>query len=332
MEKKLILFDAKQYDYDTFTHINNTYNLGLTFIKDHLTDKTVEYAWGYRAVCLFVNDYVTPEIIQTLYAGGTRLIALRCAGCNNINVCAAEGKIKIVRVPAYSPHAVAEYTIGLIISLARKIHRATQKTRDNNFSIEHLLGFNLHGKTAGVVGAGLIGSLVIQYLHTFGMRVLVCDPHPDKINKTAAISATFEQLLRESDIVSLHCTLKEDNQYIMNSHTFASMKEGTLFINTARGKLVDTHALVNAIHSGHLAGAALDVYEHEEPIFYNNFSENGIEDNLLARLLSYPQVIISSHQAFFTREALHNIASTTLDNVLAFYENRPLMHEVRNKT
>lgn len=326
--RRVAIFDAKPHDREFFDRVNKKYNVDITYFDQQLSRDTVACAQGYAAICIFVHDIVTADVINVLYEQGTRLIALRCAGCNNIDSAAARGKIKIVNVPAYSPYAVAEYTVGMLLCLTRKLHRASYKTRDNNFVIEDLLGYELRGKVAGIIGVGRIGSLVVTILQSLGMRVLAYDLDASSVAKTGALYTTLPELFSQSNVISLHCNLTQENHHIINKEAFDCMQPGTILINTARGELVDSIALLEAIKEHKIAAVGIDVYEHESELFYRDYSAIGIEDDTLARLLSYPQILITSHQAFFTREAVTSIVETTLQNVSNFYDDRPLSYEL----
>jgi D-lactate dehydrogenase len=277
-----------------------------------------------------VNDRVTPEIADALYENGVRLVALRAAGYNNIDLEAVYEKIHVVRVPSYSPHAVAEHAAALILCLNRKIHKAYYRTRDNNFNINGLLGFDLHGKTAGVIGTGQIGKIMIRILRGFGMRVLAYDLYPDEAfsRETGCQYAALPRLYAESDVISLHCPLTAETRHLVNAESLSRMKRGVMLINTGRGHLIDTQALIDALKNGKVGAAGLDVYEEESEYFFEDFSSTLITDDVLARLLSFHNVLITSHQGFFTREALRNIACTTLENIRDFFENKPLRNEI----
>ena len=263
---------------------------------------------------------------------GVKLIALRCAGFNNVDLAAArQAGIRVVRVPAYSPHAIAEFTLGLILSANRHIPRAVTRTRDGNFSLQGLMGFDLFGKTIGIIGTGKIAKVLIELLQGFGMRILGYDPYPDYAfaGKYGLEYVDFDTLLRKADIISLHCPLTPENHYMINTEAISKMKQGVMIVNTGRGGLIDTEALIQGLKSRHIGCAALDVYEEEGGYFYEDISDNIIEDDTLARLLSFNNVLLTSHQAFFTREALTNIATTTLQNVKDFVEGKELVNEVK---
>jgi D-lactate dehydrogenase len=327
---KIAFFDTKPYDREIFEMENQGFDNEIKFFKYHLTPETAYMAKGYEVVCVFVNDLVSEEVINTLHLGGTRLLALRCAGFNNIDIKAAAGKIKIVRVPAYSPHAIAEHAIALILTLNRKIHRAYFRTRDANFSLHGLMGFDLHQKTAGVIGSGKIGKVLMQILKGFGMQVLAYDPYPDMdfFHKENITFVSLDELFKQSDIISLNCPLTKETEYLINQESISRMKPGVMLINTGRGKLIESKALIDALKSGQIGAAGLDVYEEESEYFFEDLSDRVLIDDVLARLLTFNNVIITSHQGFFTREALSNIALTTLQNIRQYAENKPMMNEV----
>lgn len=329
-KNSLLIFDAKHYDTESFNKANHDsgYGIDIVTVPERLSVDTVPCAAGYRAISVFVHDLLDAHIINALYESGVQLIALRCSGCEHIDRQAAAGKIVIVHVPAYSPYAIAEHALGLILCLARKIHRAAERTRDNNFSITGLTGSELHGKTIGLVGTGAIGSVMATILNGLGMHVIAYEQDSTKQTAVGAEYVTFDTLLKESDIVSLHCTLNTTNYHMFNHDSIGRMKKGALIINTARGRLIDSNALLLGLKAEQLGGAALDVYEYEENFFYTDHSTTGIADDVLARLLSLPNVIITSHQAFFTHEALMTIAHTTLRNVQAFYLQQTVKHIV----
>lgn len=285
---------------------------------------------GADAVCIFVNDTADAAVIDAMAGYGVKLLALRYAGFNNVDLTAARGKLPVVRVPAYSPYAVAEYSLALMLSLNRKIHRAYWRTRDGNFSLNGLMGFDMHGKTIGIIGTGKIARILIKILKGFGMRILAYDVYPDhKFAEEEKISyTTLDELYHESDIISLHCPLTEETRYIINDDSIARMKDGVMIINTGRGQLIHTNALIEGLKDKKISAAGLDVYEEEGDYFYEDKSDKIIDDDVLARLLSFNNVIVTSHQAFFTKEAMHNIAETTLQNIEDFRQNRPLVNEV----
>ena len=285
---------------------------------------------GVDVVCIFVNDTADAEVIRAMADNGVKLLALRCAGYNNVDLTATVGRMKVVRVPAYSPYAVAEFTVALMLSLNRKIPRATMRTRDGNFSLHGLMGFDMHGKTAGIIGTGKIAKILIQILRGFGMNILAYDLYPDYnfAREHQVVYCSLEELYHSSDIISLHCPLTEQTKYLINDYSISKMKDGVMIINTGRGRLIHTNALIEGLKTKKVGYAGLDVYEEEGQYFYEDKSDKIIDDDTLARLLSFNNVIVTSHQAFFTKEAMANIAHTTLQNVKDFAEGRPLVNEV----
>lgn len=326
---KIALFDAKPYDMEFFNAANVSFGFEIKYFESHLTPDTSALAQGHYAVCVFVNDKITAEVIDNLCHHGIGLIALRCAGYNNVDLNAAHQKIKVVRVPRYSPHAVAEHAVGMMLCLNRKIHRAYWRIRENNFSIIGLLGFDMHGKTAGVVGCGQIGSAIVGILKGFGMKVLGYDVDRSQVEKSGCLYADLLTLYKESDIITLHCPLTPENLHMINHDSIAQMKEGVMLINTGRGGLIDTTALIAALKSKKIGAAGLDVYEEENKYFYEDLSSSFIPDDVLARLQTFPNVLITSHQAFFTEEAMQNIALTTLENIKAHCDGKPLTNEIQ---
>ncbi len=327
---KIAFYDTKPYDEHSFTEVNKKYGFDIRYYKGHLNMNNVVLTQGVDAVCIFVNDTADAEVIQALADNGVKLIALRCAGYNNVDLAAAAGKLKVVRVPAYSPYAVAEFTVALMLSLNRKIPRATMRTRDGNFSLHGLMGFDMHGKTAGIIGTGKIAKILIRILRGFGMNILAYDLYPDLdfAREHQVTYGSLDDLYHGSDIISLHCPLTEQTKYIINDHAISQMKDGVMLINTGRGQLIHTNALIEGLKSKKIGYAGLDVYEEESAYFYEDKSDKIIDDDTLARLLSFNNVIVTSHQAFFTKEALSNIAGTTLQNVKDFEEGKPLENEV----
>lgn len=322
--EKIAFFDSKPYDKVWFDKLNNKYE--LIYFENKLSKATVPLAYSCRAVCAFVNDKIDKETINQLYNIGVELIVLRCAGFSNVDFKEAYGKIKVVRVPSYSPNAIAEHAFALLLSINRKIHKAYNRTRDFNFNISGLTGIDLYGKTAGVIGTGKIGKAFINICKGFGMNVVAYDLYPDKNLNVEYLS--LDNLLKKSDIISLHCPLTEATNHILDENAFNKMKEGVFIINTSRGALIDSKALLNALDKGKIRGAGLDVYEEESEIFFEDFSGTIIKDKILSLLVSYPNVIITSHQAFLTEEALKNIAQTTLSNLDEFFSNKPLTNEI----
>lgn len=333
MSYKIAVFDAKPYDVSTFTKVNESYGFKLQFHKEHLDINNVILASGADAVCIFVNAIVDAAVIDRLVELGVKLIALRCAGFNNVDIAAAAGKIKVVRVPEYSPHAIAEHTLALMLCLNRKVHRAFLRTKDNNFSLNGFLGFDMYGKTVGVVGTGKIGRTVAQVLKGLGMNVLAYDLYP---NEAAAKEVgfkyvTLDELYGQSDVITLHCPLTKETEYMICDESIRKMKDGVMIINTGRGKLIHTKHLIDGLLIGKIGYAGLDVYEEEGEYFYEDYSDRLMTDDVLARLLSFNNVILTSHQAFFTQEAMGNIAKTTMDNISDFFNGNELKNEVAYK-
>jgi D-lactate dehydrogenase len=313
------VFDTKPYDREALQQASANHGIEWHFLEFRLTEDTAHAAKNARAVCVFVNDQLDRPCLEVLARQGVELVALRCAGFNNVDLeCARELKLTVTRVPVYSPHAVAEHAVALLLTLNRKIHRAFNRVRELNFSLSGLEGFDLHGKTAGIVGTGKIGQVTGQILRGFGMRVLAYDLFP---NREWADHAGVEYveavpvLLRNSDVVSLHTPLTPETKHTIRAETIELMRPGSILINVSRGALVDTTALIEALKSGHIAGVGLDVYEEEEGIFFEDLSGSVLQDDELARLLTFPNVLITSHQAFLTREALSEIACTTVTNI-----------------
>ena len=330
MSYKIAFFGAKPYDIASFDKVNEKYNYDIKYFKGHLNPNNVVLTQDADAVCIFVNDTADAAVIDAMADNGVKLLALRCAGFNNVDLEAAKGKLPVVRVPAYSPYAVAEYSLALMLSLNRKIHRAYWRTRDGNFSLNGLMGFDMHGKTVGIIGTGKIAKILIRILKGLGMHILAYDVYPDyKFAEEEGITyTTLDELYKNSDIISLHCPLTEQTRYIINDDSIAKMKDGVMIINTGRGQLIHTNALIEGLKEKKIAAAGLDVYEEEGDYFYEDKSDKIIDDDVLARLLSFNNVIVTSHQAFFTKEAMHNIAETTLQNIEDFRQNRPLVNEV----
>lgn len=332
MALRIAFFDAKSYDIESFNAVNKDYNFDIRYYQERLSISTVPLAKGADVVCIFVNAECDAQVIDELVNNGVKLIALRCAGFNNVDLKAAEGRIRVTRVPAYSPHAVAEYAVSLMLSLNRKIYRAVNRTRDGNFTLNGLLGFDMYGKTAGVIGMGRIAKELIKILHGFGMNVMAYDLYPDhEFAKQYDVKVvSLDELYANSDIISLHCPLTPDTKFLINQNSIAKMKKGVMIINTGRGKLINTEDLIEGLRSKQVGSAGLDVYEEEREYFYEDKSDKMIDDDVLARLLMVPNVVLTSHQAFFTAEALHNIAVSTLDSVKEFAEGKDLTCEVKN--
>lgn len=313
---KVAIFSTKRYDRHFLEEANDGRH-ELRFFEPRLTVETVSLASGFDAVCVFVNDTVNAPVLEALAAAGVRLVALRCAGFNNVDIPTAERLgIGVVRVPAYSPHATAEHTVALMLALNRKTHRAYNRVREGNFALEGLLGFDMYGRTVGIIGTGKIGSIVARIMTGFGCRVLGFDPFRNPECEKIGVTYTgLDELLAQSDIITLHAPLAKENHHIINVENLAKMKDGVMLINTSRGGLIDTLAVVEAMKSGKVGYLGLDVYEEEADIFYEDLSATIIPDDVFSRLLTFPNVLITGHQAFFTRNALQNIGTTTVDNI-----------------
>lgn len=322
--KKIAFYDAKPYDKESFEALHCQYE--MEYIESKLSARTAILAKGCDAVCAFVNDTLDAATIDILYENGVRVIAMRCAGYSNVDFKVAYGKINVVRVPAYSPHAVAEHAAALLLALNRKIHKAYNRTRDFNFNITGLTGMDLYGKTVGVIGTGNIGRAFIQICKGFGMNVIAHDPYPSKAVTDPYVP--LDELFARSDVISLHCPLTEQNQRMLGEEAFSKMKQGVFLINTSRGALIDSAALLEALNNGTVRGAGLDVYEEEGDFFFEDFSNVMIQDDILSLLISKPNVLLTSHQAFLTEEALAGIAETTIQNLDAFFAGGDLQNEV----
>jgi D-lactate dehydrogenase len=326
---KVAVFSAKNYDREFLTAANTSRH-ELHLFEPHLSAETAGLAAGFGAVCVFVNDRLDAPVISKLAGSGVRLIALRCAGYNNVDLKAArKNGIAVARVPGYSPYAVAEHTVGLILALNRKLHRAYNRVREGNFALDGLLGFDVHGKAVGIVGTGKIGTALAHILTGFGCRTLAFDPLPNETCRSLGVSyVTLNQLLAQSDIITLHCPLTPENKHMIDTAALQKMQDGVMLINTSRGALIDTVAVVDALKSGRIGYLGLDVYEEEEQIFFEDRSSLIISDDVFSRLLTFPNVIITGHQAFFTREALENIAATTVDNITQFENGEVLTNQI----
>ena len=323
--KTIAFFDTKSYDRESFSNFNDE-EFNIRFFENKLNRDTVSMAACCDAVCAFVNDTIDKYVIEQLEKFGVKILALRCAGYNNVDLKYARGRLCVVRVPAYSPYAVAEHAMGMILMLNRKIHRAYIRTRDHNFSLEGLTGFDLNGKTVGIIGTGKIGIAFSNICKGFGMEILGYDPYENK--DFDGKYETLENLLKKSDIISLHCPLTKDNKYFINDETVKMIKKGAYIINTSRGKLIDTQSLITGLKSGRIGAAGLDVYEEETELFFEDFSDEIIKDDTLSNLISMPNVIVTSHQAFLTREALDAIAKTTLENLKSFFNTGSCENEI----
>jgi len=330
---RIAIFSTKAYDRRFLDQCNQQLGQAheLVYFEPRLTPETTVLARGSEAVCAFVNDQLTRPVLEALASGGTRLIAMRCAGFNNVDLVAAdELGIPVVRVPAYSPNAVAEHTLGLILALNRKIHRSYARVREGNFALDGLLGFDLNGRTIGIIGTGRIGRTFANILCGLGMTILAYDPYPNQaIEEMGASYVDLPTLFARSDIISLHCPLTKDTHHLINEDALMQMKPGVMLINTSRGALVDTPAVIEALKTGKVGYLGLDVYEEEEELFFEDLSGQVLQDDIFARLLTLPNVIITGHQAFFTEEALSNIAETTLSSISAFEAGEELVHAIR---
>lgn len=316
---KVAFFDTKAYDKPSFEHYGEIHDVELRFLETKLNEDTVDLAKDCDAVCVFVNDDVNAAVIEKLYTYGVRLIALRSAGYNNVDVRAAFGKVHVVHVPAYSPYSVAEHAMALLLTSVRRIHKAYNRTREFNFSLSGLTGFDLHGKTVGVIGTGKIGRIFIDICRGFGMNVIAYDRFPAKDSGIEYVS--LDALFERSDIISLHCPLTDETRHMIGADAIGRMKKGVVIVNTSRGGLIDAEALLEGIKARKIGAACLDVYEEEADIFFEDRSGHILNDDLLSRLISMPNVIVTSHQAFLTEEALNNIAETTVNNILSCFEN-----------
>ncbi len=321
---KIAFFDTKDYDVPFFTRLGKERDILFKFYETRLNGDTCELARGFDGVCVFVNDDLSSAVIEKLYSYGVRIIALRCAGYNNVDLKACFGRIHVVRVPAYSPYAVAEHTMALLLTSVRRIHKAYNRTKDFNFSLSGLTGFDLHGKTVGVIGTGKIGRIFIDICRGFGMHVIAYDKYP----AAGYDYVPLDELFARSDIISLHCPLSEDTYHIIGEETIGKLKKGVVILNTSRGALIDAEALLDGIKRRIVGAACLDVYEEESDVFFHDFSGHIVEDDTLARLISMPNVIVTSHQAFLTEEALENIADTTTKNLADFRQGAHLENEL----
>lgn len=323
--KTVAFFDTKSYDRESFNKFADQ-NIKIRFFENKLNIDTVSMAKNCDAVCVFVNDSVDRQVIEELEKMGVGHIALRCSGYNNVDLKAAKGKISITRVPSYSPYAIAEHAMGMILTLNRKLHRAYIRTRDHNFSLEGLTGFDLHGKTVGIIGTGKIGCAMADICKGFGMKVLGYDPYPN--TNFCGENCKLDIIFKESDIISLHCPLNKENYRLVNKDSIDKCKDGVFIINTSRGKLVDTADLIAGIKSGKVGAAGLDVYEEETELFFEDYSDEIIHDDTLSTLISMPNVIVTSHQAFLTHEALNAIAQVTIQNLKDFFDGKELKNEI----
>ncbi|MCI8946561.1 MAG: 2-hydroxyacid dehydrogenase [Lachnospiraceae bacterium] len=323
---KIMFYNTKPYDRYWFEPMAKDYGFEVHFVEMQCDEETLFLAKGYDAICIFVNDYVDAAMTELLYEMGVKAILLRCAGYNNVDIKAAEGKIHILRVPNYSPEAVAEFSMALLLTVNRFTHRAYARTRDYNMNINGFMGTDLFKKTAGVVGTGKIGQAMIRILKGFQMKIVAYDPYPNPALDVTYVS--LEELMKQSDIISLHCPLTDDTRHLVNQKTIGLMKKGVYLVNTSRGALIDTEALIDGLLEKKFAGVGLDVYEEEEGVFYEDRSNEIIKDENLVRLTSFPNVLITSHMGFFTKEATRAIAQITLENAYALEMGNPLVNEV----
>lgn len=328
---KIAVFSTKTYDQEYFEKHSGTHNFDFSFFETALNSNTAELSVGFDVVCVFVNDVINQETIKKLASNGVRLIALRCAGYNNVDLEAAKNhNISVVRVPAYSPEAVAEHAMALILTLNRKTHKAYNRVREGNFSLKGLIGFNLHNKTVGVIGTGQIGSTFCKIMSGFGCKIIAFDISKNEdLIKLGVDYLTLDEVFKQSDILSLHCPLNQHTKHIINEKSIAMMKDGIMIINTSRGALIKTTDVIEGLANRKIGTLGIDVYEQEENLFFEDFSEHIIQDDLILRLISFPNVLITSHQAFFTKEAMDEITSTTIDNIKSFGENLELKNEVK---
>ena len=329
---KAAVFDTKPYDVPGLEKYGKEHGIEFKFYETKLTEDTVELARGFENVVVFVNDVLDKKVIDILVSYGVKMVALRCAGFNNVDLKAAEGKIEVARVPAYSPYAVAEHTMALLLTSLRRIHKAYNRTREFNFSLNGFTGFDLNGKTVGVIGTGKIGKVFINICRGFGMNILAYDVYPDA--NLGVEYVELDELFAKSDIISLHCPLTKDNVHLINKETIGKMKKGVYILNTSRGQLIDAEALLEGIKEKKVGAACLDVYEDENDVFFKDFSGHIVQDDVLARLISMPNVLITSHQAFLTEEALDNIAKTTVENIKEFIDTgscKNVVHYIEEK-
>ncbi len=323
---KIAFFDSKPYDISSFEKASKGKNLNIKFYESKLNSDTAELAKGSECVCAFVNDTLDKETVEKLLNLGVKLIAMRCAGYNNVDLDFCKGKIPVVRVPAYSPYSVAEHAIAMLMTSIRRIHKAYIRTKDFNFSLNGLTGFDLHGKTVGVIGTGKIGRCFINICGGFGMNILCYDKFPAKDSGLNYVS--LDEIWEKSDVISFHCPLTDETYHILNDEVVGKLKKGVVIINTSRGALIDAEALLDGIKTRKIGAACLDVYEEESELFFRDVSGHILEDDVLARLISMPNVILTSHQAFLTEEALEGIATTTVDNILTYFETGKCENEV----
>lgn len=318
---KLAFFDTKTYDVPGFDRYGVPAGVEIKYFEPNLNEDTVSLAAGFDAVCVFVNDTVNAAVVEKLHQLGVKAIVLRCAGFNNVDIKACQGKLRVFRVPAYSPHAVAEHAMALLLTINRRTHKAYNRTREFNFSLQGLAGFDLYGKTVGIIGTGKIGRVFADICKGFGMNILAYDKFPAPNSGLQYVE--LPELFEKSDIISLHCPLTEETKHIINADSIARMKKGVTIVNTSRGSLINTEDLINGIKEKKVGAACLDVYEEEGDLFYEDFSGHIVQDDKLVRLIAMPNVIVTSHQAFLTNEALDNIAATTINNLVSFFSGNP---------
>ncbi len=326
--KKVAFFDTKPYDKIWFERLKKNYDIQIKYFENKLNSDTAVLAMGYDVVCAFVNDDINKNTIKILSSVGVSLLAMRCAGYNNIDLKEAKDRISIVRVPDYSPYSVAEHTMALLLAVNRRIPRAYIRTRDFNFSLSGMVGFDLHGRTAGIIGTGKIGRCFINICKGIGMNILAYDKYPTQDLNDVKYTE-LDELLKKSDVISLHCPLNEETYHMLNKKAFEKMKDNAIILNTSRGALIDSEDLCFALKQGKIGAAALDVYEEEAEFFYEDKSDIVMKDDTLARIISMPNVIVTSHQAFLTEDALHNIAKTTLENISDFFNKKELKNIVK---
>ena len=334
LSMKVALFSTKSYDREFFDNCNTSGNIQLTYFEAPLNIDTVNLTKGFQAVCVFVNDKADNTVIEKLAENGVGLIALRCAGFNNIDLVAAkENNILVLRVPAYSPEAIAEHAVALILTLNRKTHKAYNRIRENNYSLEKLIGFNLAGKNIGVIGTGRTGAAFCKIMLGFGCTVIANDIiESSALKSMGVVYAAFKELLQVADIISLHCPLTPETKHLVNKEAFSKMKRGVMLINTSRGAVMDTQEAIRALKNGTVGYLGMDVYEQEENLFFKDLSESIIQDDVIARLMSFPNVLITAHQGFFTKEAVEEIVITTLKNITDFENGIQSNNEVKITT
>ncbi|PKP09211.1 MAG: hydroxyacid dehydrogenase [Bacteroidetes bacterium HGW-Bacteroidetes-4] len=327
---KLAVFSSKNWVTTSFDTVNSTYNFEIAYFEARFDHKTALLAAGADAICVFVNDKVDAPALEILKEQGVKLVALRCAGFNNVDIEKAKTLgIGVVRVPAYSPYAVAEHTLGMILALNRKLHKAYTRVRDGNFALDGLLGFDIHNKTIGVIGTGKIGQIFCKLMHGFGTRILAFDKFPNQAMQDMGVEyVDLQTLYQQCDIISLHCPLTYETYHMINDYAIASMKPGVMIVNTSRGPLIDTNAVIEGLKKGKVGYLALDVYEEEEALFFEDLSEKVIQDDQFVRLETFPNVLITAHQAFFTKEAIQNISDTTFKNIKDYLETKGSENQV----